>query len=252
MSSSAVNINDTFFDSSYQDVWKELIPQGLTEAECDFIEDVCSLSNGESVLDLMCGYGRHSIELAKRGLKITAVDNLASYIESVKDNAERDKLSIKALNDSVLQADFGSDFSAAICMGNSFNFFAKPEALRLVKKVSECLRSKGFFLINTWMISEIVFKYFRDKDWHYAGDYKCILDYELKFFPTRIESKQTIISPLGTSETLPGIDFIYSIDQLQDMLTANDLSIIGLYSTPRKRKFLLGDSKVYIVAQKLV
>lgn len=135
-------------------------------------------------------------------------------------------------------------------MGNSFNFFNKKDAARLVRRVSDSLESKGYFLINTWMISEIVFKNFREKDWHYAGDYMCILDYKLEFFPARIESKQTIISPDGATETLPGIDFVYSIDQLQDLMTASGLSIVGLYSTPRKRKFQLGDSQIYIVAQK--
>lgn len=38
-----------------------------TAAEIDFIEKVCQLNINNRILDLGCGQGRHSIELARRG-----------------------------------------------------------------------------------------------------------------------------------------------------------------------------------------
>src|SRR4051812_841821 len=57
---STVNINNVFFKGSYKHAWKKIIPPGLTEAEVDFIEEMCGIKNSGHVLDLMCGYGRHS------------------------------------------------------------------------------------------------------------------------------------------------------------------------------------------------
>ena len=59
--SSATNINNVFFKGAYKEAWRHLIPQGLTEAETDFIIDIASLSGQSKVLDLMCGYGRHAL-----------------------------------------------------------------------------------------------------------------------------------------------------------------------------------------------
>ena len=49
------NSNKVLFQSFYKEVWRKLIPQGLTEAEADFIEDIAKLSPSSSGLDLMWG-----------------------------------------------------------------------------------------------------------------------------------------------------------------------------------------------------
>ena len=105
-------------------------------------------------------------------------------------------------------------------------------------------------VINSWMIAEIAIKYFRGKDWNFAGDYKCLLDYKYCFYPSRIESEQTIIAPDGSIEVLKGVDYIFSLDELEVMFQVAGLRTKDLYSTPRKRNFVLGDNKIYIVAEK--
>ncbi|MEP2445761.1 MAG: class I SAM-dependent methyltransferase [Balneola sp.] len=41
-----------------------------------------------NILDCPCGYGRHSIELAKRGHYITGIDLNTKHLELAKKNAE--------------------------------------------------------------------------------------------------------------------------------------------------------------------
>ena len=38
-----------------------------TKNEVDFLIDQLKLQGNEKILDLACGYGRHSLELARRG-----------------------------------------------------------------------------------------------------------------------------------------------------------------------------------------
>ena len=101
------------------------------------------------------------------------------------------------------------------------------------------------------MLAEIAIKYFKEKDWHYAGDYKCMLEYKYCFFPSRIESEQTIVSPGGTVETVKGVDYIFTLDELEQMLNEGGLQIREVFSTPRKKRFAFGDGRAYIVAEKL-
>src|SRR5881227_3656237 len=125
MSTPSTNINDTFFEGLYQYAWKHTIPEGLTEAEVDFIIEIGKLKAGESILDLMCGYGRHAIELGRRGINVTAIDNLYSYIIEIKDKALQQSLPVKAIQENILDAKFEKVYDSAICMGNSFAFFQK-------------------------------------------------------------------------------------------------------------------------------
>ena len=73
------NINDHFFDGNYKDVWKAIIPAELTAREVDYIVRQFDLTPGKKVLDLMCGYGRHAIALAERGIDVVAIDTLICW-----------------------------------------------------------------------------------------------------------------------------------------------------------------------------
>jgi SAM-dependent methyltransferase len=252
MSSSTANMNNFFFQGNYKHAWKKTIPPGLTEAEVDFIKEVGLLNQDARVLDLMCGYGRHSLELARRGIAVTAIDNLEDYVREIGTAAQDENLDVRSIQSDVLtiELDEADVYDAAICMGNSFAFFEKSDGVTILKNISRHLKPEGIFILNSWMIAEIAIKYFREKDWHYAGDYKCILEYRYSLHPSRIESEQTIISPHGDVEVVKGVDYIFTLDELEEMFNEAGLRTRNLYSTPRKRKFSLGDSRIYIVAEK--
>jgi len=250
MTTSTANINDVFFEGSYKNVWKSLIPAGLTEIEADFVMEVANLKKGDRVLDIMCGYGRHAIELAKKELTITAVDNLKDYVEEIKNTAKEQALAIEPILSGALQVKLYGLYDAAICMGNSFAFFNKEDAVFLLKKISSHLKPGGILIINSWMIAEIAIKHFRARDWIHVNDYKYLLDYKFLFQPNRIESEQTILAKDGSTEVIKGIDYIFSLDQLEEMFQEAGLTTQGLYGSPRKKKFAIGDNRIYIVVEK--
>ncbi|MGE5518873.1 MAG: class I SAM-dependent methyltransferase [Candidatus Dadabacteria bacterium] len=248
--SSSSNINNVFFEGVYKEVWKKLIPPGLSQAECDFIIDEASLQEGDQLLDIMCGYGRHALELSRKGIKVSAVDNSSEYIQEIDSVVCREQLPVKAILSDVLSIDLDDCFKAAICMGNSFAFFNKEEASYLLKNISHHLIDGGILIINSWMIAEIAINHFKAHDWLQVDKYKYLLDYKFHFIPSRIESEHTIVTEDGVYEVIKGVDYIYTIAEIEEMFLQAGLTTKYLYSTPRKRKFSLGDSSIYIVAEK--
>jgi SAM-dependent methyltransferase len=244
------NINNTFFNGIYKDVWRKINPPGLTIAETDFIEEIGKLHTGSKVLDVMCGFGRHALELGKRGVFVTAVDNLQDYIDELALITWEHQLPVETKMSDVLHMRLEMEYDAAICMGNSFAFFDKREAIQLLKNISLHLKPGGVLIINSWMIAEIAIRHFKEKEWYLVDDYKCLLAYEYLFNPARIESEQTVIAPNGASEVMKGIDYIYSLDDLNEMFYQAGFRMKDFFSTPRKKKFSLGDSRIYIVAEK--
>jgi ubiquinone/menaquinone biosynthesis C-methylase UbiE len=240
------NINDNFFNGIYQEVWRRLIPEGLTEAEVDFIMEEAGLKQGDSVLDLMCGYGRHALELARRGINVTCVDNQPAYIKEIND--KKGSLSVNAICSKVTEVALSASYKAVICMGNSFNFFNRDEASLVLKNVVSHLDAGGALIINSWTIAEIAIKYYKEKDWFYVGDMKYLIDNTYYLEPARIETDHIIISPDGKSETIKGIDHIFTLPELNALLGDYGLNISSVYSTPRKRPFKFGDTRAYIVA----
>jgi cyclopropane fatty-acyl-phospholipid synthase-like methyltransferase len=250
MSSSSRNINNSFFSGIYKQVWRETIPPGLSEAEVDFIMEMAGLVKGDRVLDFMCGYGRHALELAKRGIQVTAIDNAEEYITEIREQSNEAALPVQATHADILQANLQDTYKAALCMGNSIAFFNKPDIISILSNVTSHLVDGGILVINSWTIAEIAIRHFKEKEWHYEGAFKCVLENKYLFNPSRIEFDQTVISPDGSIENLQGIDYIFTMDEMSELFAAAGLALTGFYSTPRKRKFSLGDTQVYIVGEK--
>ena len=99
------NINNSFFDGVYKDIWRRLIPDGLTKAENDWILQEANLQAGDRLIDLMCGYGRHALALARKGIHVTAVDNLKEYVEEIRSTAQKENLPVECLEQDVLKLD---------------------------------------------------------------------------------------------------------------------------------------------------
>jgi cyclopropane fatty-acyl-phospholipid synthase-like methyltransferase len=245
------NINDTYFDGYYKDIWRSVIPAELTPKEIDFMLSYFNLQPGSKVLDLMCGYGRHAIALAKKGIAVTALDNLDDYISEIKKVAEEEKLPIKAIKADVLQYKIDDKYDLALCMGNSLNFFNAADTQQLLTNIYSHLKRKGHLLINTWSLAEIVIKNFTAKSWSEAGDLKYISDSKYLFHPTRIEWDSLILSPDGHIEKKKAVDYIFSVSEMETMLNKAGFILKEIYSIPGRKKFTLGEPRAYIVAEKI-
>jgi SAM-dependent methyltransferase len=244
------NVNDSYFNGHYKDIWRSVIPAELTVREADFILQYFNLQPGNKVLDLMCGYGRHSLALARKGMQVTAVDNLTEYIQEIEAIAEKENLPIVASKTNVL--DYGSNelFSLVLCMGNSLNFFDEEDTCRLLSSINGQLQKEGRLLIHTWSLAEIAIKQFVEKTWKEIDGLKFLVDSRYLFHPTRIESETTIISSNGDMEIKRAIDHIFSVAEMEKMLNRSGFILKEIYSIPGRKKFTLGDPRAYIVASK--
>ena len=244
------NINNSYFDGYYKERWRAVIPDELTGKEVDFMLQYFNLKPGDKVLDIMCGYGRHAIGLAKKGIAVTAVDNLKDYISEIKQTAKNENLPVNAVEADVVQYKSNDVFDLAICMGNSMNFFGHEDAQNLISNISSCLKPGGHYLINSWSIAEIAIKNFKEKSWSEINGMKFLTDSKFCFHPTRIETESIMIAPDGGTETKTAIDYILSISEIEAMLNKAGFTLKEVYSIPGKKKFSLGEPRAYIVAEK--
>lgn len=244
------NINDSFFDGYYKDIWRSIIPELLTTREVDFIIQYFELKPNNKVLDIMCGYGRHALGLARKGMNVTAIDNLADYVNEIMATAQKENLPVNAVQSDVTSYKAGSDFDLALCMGNSLNFFNAEDTLGIMKAVAGHLKTGGRFLINSWSLAEIASKNFKEKNESLVGGMRFLTESRYLYDPTRIETQSTIIAPDGTKEIKTGIDYIFTTTEMETMLNQAGFKINEMYSIPGKKKFETGEPRIYIIAEK--
>lgn len=129
---------------------REVFTQG-TVGECDFIEQEIDKNRQIRILDIGCGTGRHSIELAKRGYEVVGIDLSESQLAKAKE---------KALNLSNLRVDFeqrdareahfvnGFDLAIMICEGG-FSLMETDEMnFSILKNAANALKPNGKFIFT--------------------------------------------------------------------------------------------------------
>jgi len=245
------NINDSFFDGHYKEIWKNVIPEELTTKEVAFMIPYFNLGEQSEVLDMMCGYGRHALALGRKGIAVTAIDNQASYIDEINTAAKKENLPVTGINNSIQSFTPQEKFDLAICMGNSLQFFDRKNLVEILSTVSGCMKPGGQLLINSWSIAEIIFRNFKDKANNKIGDLEFEVESRFETLPSRIEVRSKIISADGGIEERNSVDYIYSINEMASIFNDAGFILKEVYSIPGRKKFTLGEPRTYFVASLL-
>lgn len=146
--------NEIFALRSLAEIDKRFLPG--TENEVDFIENELGLSEGDSVVDLGCGAGRHSIELAKRCYRVTGLDISPIMLNTARERADAEHVNIKfAVCDLRGVDDFflggHSLFHGAICICESgFGILGDENDLKLLKIINNLLVPGSKLILTTY------------------------------------------------------------------------------------------------------
>ncbi|MEM7333340.1 MAG: methyltransferase domain-containing protein [Chloroflexota bacterium] len=105
-----------FFDAGSPFLNHPLLTSERTQMEVDFVLAQLALPAGSAILDVGCGFGRHAIELARRGFQITAVDPASAMIERGRADAQKAGVEVDFKQVAGEQLVFENQFDAAIAL----------------------------------------------------------------------------------------------------------------------------------------
>ncbi len=129
---------------------RESFTQG-TRGECDFFEQELNHDRSVKILDIGCGTGRHSIEMAKRGYSVTGIDLSEAMLKKAREKAKKDNLDIHFEKHDARVLPFENDFGAAImiCEG-AFPLMETDEMnYEILKRAGKALKQNGKLIFTT-------------------------------------------------------------------------------------------------------
>ncbi len=133
--------------------------------DVDGLTALAEPAEGASVLDLCCGPGRHSLELARRGFRVTGVDRTAAYLDRARSAALAEGLSIELVLADARDFARPLAFDLAINLFTSFGYFEDPEDDRkMAQAVFSSLRPGGKFVMEL-MGKEVLARIFQANGW---------------------------------------------------------------------------------------
>ena len=130
----------------------------MTQSEVDDILRMLELRKTDRILDLCCGQGRHSTELARRGFSnVVGIDRSRYLVRLARRRAKKAGLSVRFHEGDARRVGARRDeFDAVLLLGNSFGYFDKVEEdLSVLKGVARVLRPDGQVFLDVtdgvWM-----------------------------------------------------------------------------------------------------
>ena len=138
----------TTFDDKYLKTYVDIIPQDLTNLQMKFLMKVLRPKKGK-VLDLACGYGRHSIELTKKGYEVTGLDYSKHFIDLARKKAKEEGIKVTFRQGDMRRLSFKNDFDYVINMFTSFGYFKnESDNLKVLQGITKGLKRNGLFVID--------------------------------------------------------------------------------------------------------
>jgi len=128
----------------------ECFVQG-TIGECDFIEQEINSDKSLKIIDIGCGTGRHSIELTKRGYKVTGIDLSDALLKRAKEKAQEQGVKIDFQKQDARNLPFEGEFDLAIMLCEAgFSLMENDEMnFEILKNATKALKDNGKLIFTT-------------------------------------------------------------------------------------------------------
>src|SRR3984893_11902735 len=137
-----------FFRSDYLNVYGHTFTEERAQKEAGFVATALELKPGASVLDLCCGQGRHAVQLAKRGLRVTGLDLNSEYLELAQKAAEANNAKLETVTADMREIPFENNFDAIVNMYSSFGYLeSEAEDLKVLESAAKALKAGGRLLL---------------------------------------------------------------------------------------------------------
>jgi SAM-dependent methyltransferase len=221
--------DDDKFWESFQDYMFNPRRMAATLDEVDGLARMLELKRGSAVLDLCCGFGRHSLEFARRGMRVTGVDRTAAYLAQARATAAKESLDVEFVQSDMRKFVRPAAFDGAINYFTAFGYFDDPaDDQKVAQNLFDSLRPGGRLIVDV-NGKEVLAARFRERDWNRLADGRIVLE-ERRIVDgwKRIENRWVLIDGSTRREKTLTLR-LYSGGELESLLRAVGFSEVALY-----------------------
>ncbi len=155
---------EEFFDA-HAPVYDENIFTKNTVREVDFLLEELNPPSGGSILDVGCGTGRHSVELAKRGYAVTGLDLSEQMLATATESADAAGVQLKLIRPNATRSGLPQEYDGAICLcEGAFGLLGSAESeidqpLAILSNISRSLKPQAKVMLTVLNGAAMIRKY---------------------------------------------------------------------------------------------
>lgn len=148
--------SERFFREAWPQISQAFESPTDAASDVEWIAGLAALERGARVLDAPCGFGRHSIELARRGYQVTGVDFSETELERARAAAREAGVSLTLVSQDIRDLEFAGEFDLAVNLFSSIGYFSDAEDRMVLDRFWRALRPGGMFVVDTRNRDQVV------------------------------------------------------------------------------------------------
>jgi len=238
------NWQEAFFRGVALDAWRRIVNPEMTRTEVDFLERALEVSPGAQLLDVPCGNGRHSIEFAGRGFRMTGLDLSEEFIAEARGAT---LLPVRWMRADMRDLSWVSAFDGAYCFGNSFCYLGCPEAQQFLAGVARGLRPGARFVVDTGMAAESILPSLARTRWFRLGDILMLSENRYDPAESRLDIDYTFVQG-GVVETRPTSSYVFTVAEHCRLHREAGLEPVSLLGSTSAEPYQLGFPRLILVS----
>lgn len=223
----------------YKNVWSLDIKNHSwvedTKQQIDFIINTLNLRENQRILDLACGFGRHSLELARRGFKVVGADITKDFITDAQNTAKEEGLSAEFILSDIRDLNFNQEFDAVLNLADGAIGYLENETenLKIFDVIAKALKPGGKHFMDICN-AEYAKLHFPTTSWESGENALSLSQFEWdQEKKVMLYGGKTIPygEPLVKPEVLYGDAIrLYSHDELKEILKVRNMLMKQTYS----------------------
>lgn len=245
------NWYESFFHGVALDMWRQAVTPEQTRVDVDFLVKILGCETGVRLLDVPCGNGRHSRELAARGFKMTGVDLAEEFIEEARRSGEPAGGGVDWVHGDMRNLPWETEFDGAYCFGNSFGYMDHDGTRAFLAAVSRALKPGAKFIVEWGTAAESILAAFPTRRWYEVGDILMLIENHYDVTESRLKTEFTFVRE-GKVEKRKSSQQVYTVAEVRRMMREARLDAVQLYGSTEEEPFQLGSPRLILVAQKAV
>ena len=227
----------TLFNSLYLETDGDVIENDRNTAEeVDLLIRSVGIERNDRILDLCCGQGRHSLDLASRGFPyVTGLDRSRYLIRLARKRAKQRNLQISFHEGDARRFRLGdAEFHCVCILGNSFGYFERPEDDLAVLEAVERALGSGGSLVMDLMDGDWMRNHFDPRSWEWVDQNHFVCrERDLAGDGDRLISREVVVhAERGVIADQFYAERLYSKERLEALLARAGFANVRFHSLP--------------------
>jgi leucyl-tRNA synthetase len=242
------DFNAVFDIDDYLYFYNEVLTDDRADDEVSALVSLLGLAQPKKILDLACGFGRHTNRFASLGHTMTGVDLMPGFIDIAQKDALQRNVKVRYQTGDMRYMKFGDLYDCVTLLFTAFGYFTDEENLQVLINIRNALKIGGLLVFDTLnrdtILKDIRPYYVNEKDGNLMIDRQSFDILQGRYYNKRIVIRD------GIRKDKPYFVRLYNPQEIRALLNQAGLELYNLYGSFEGSELNTNTRRMVIVARR--